>query len=324
MGVAGGSGEQSEVVEFPGGKVTFKDLNVGGSKLEAVAHGDHVLLRPIKDHPVGIFDLQQNKLLVASKKTAIDLWDNTYIAERLDGDLQSVELSTVQPLEHAHLPDSPLGKVRASALSPDLDWLAISQKSGGAVWNLQTGQRLYYLRGFSAAYFSPDGALYADFPKYQATKRMIGRAALTTSDVRPQQTIDEGKRTIETGRYLLTLLPAKENKTFSDVRLELRGITDDQLLWTKHFPHERPGFLVHFAANSLVLYWKGSSQAAHSIAKDDPAAAAALAQLKDKDGLYSFRYVIWIPAGRARSWHLIQETIRFKWSEPSPAVTASW
>ncbi len=300
MGVAGGNGEKSEVVEFPGGNVTYKDLNIGGSRLEAVAHGDHVLLRPIKDHPVGIFDLKQNKLIVASKKTAIDLWDNTYIAERLDGDLQVVELSSVQPLEHVRLPDSPLGHVRASALSPDLDWLAISQKSGAAVWNLQTGQRLYYLRGFSAAYFSPDGALYADFPKYLSTERTIARAALTTPEVRPQQTIDEGKRTIETGKYLLTLLPAKENNTFADVTLELRGLTDNQLLWTKHFPHERPGYHVDFPANSLVLYWKGNSQAAHSIAKDDPAAAAALAQFKDKEGAL-FVQVLDLDTGETRA-----------------------
>jgi len=300
MGVAGDNGERSAVVEFPGGKVIYKDLNVGGSRLEAVAHGDHVLLRPIKDHPVGIFDLQQNKLVVASKKTAIDLWDNTYIAERLDGDLQVVELSTVQPLEHVHLPDSPLGRVRAGALSPDLDWLAISQKSGAAVWNLQTGQRLYYLRGFSAAYFSPDGALFADFPKYLSTERTIARAMLTKPDVRPGQTIDENTRAIEVGGFLLTLLPAKEGNTLSDVTLELHDITDNRLLWTKHFPHERPGFLVHFAANSLVLYWKGSSQASHSIAKDDPAAAAALAQLKDKDGAL-FIQLCDLDTGRTRA-----------------------
>jgi len=299
MGAAGGSGEKSEVVEFPGGKVIYKDLNVGGSRLQAVAHGDHVLLRPIKDHPVGIFDLKQNKLIVASKKTAIDLWDNTYIAERLDGDLQVVELSAVQPLEHVRLPDSPLGRVRASALSPDLDWLAISQKSGAGVWNLQTGQRLYYLRGFSAAYFSPDGALYADFPKYLSTERTIARAALTTPEVRPQQTIEEGKRTIETGKYLLTLLPAKESNTFADVTLELRGLTDNQLLWTKHFPHERPGYHVDFPANSLVLYWKGSSQATHSIAQEDPA-ASALAHLKDKDSAL-FVQVLDLDTGRTRA-----------------------
>jgi len=165
IGVAGGNGEKSEVVEFPSGRVIYKDLNIGGSRLEAVAQGDHVLLRPIKDHPVGIFDLKQNKIVVASKRSAITVWDDSYIAERLDGELQVFDIPSFKPVERAQLPDAPLGNVHASAISPDLTWLAISQKTRGAVWNLQTGQRLYHVRGFSAAYFSPDGGLYADFPQ---------------------------------------------------------------------------------------------------------------------------------------------------------------
>jgi hypothetical protein len=191
VGVAGANGDKSAVVEFPSGHVIYKDLDIGGSKIAPVAHGDYVLLRPIKDHPVGIFDLKQNKIVLASKRDAMDLWDDRYIAERLDGDLLVFELGTVKAVEHAQLPEAPLGTIHADALSPDMNWLAVSQTSRGAVWNLQTGQRLYHVRGFSAAYFTPDGALYADFPKYLSTERTIAKAALNAPDIRPQQTIDE-------------------------------------------------------------------------------------------------------------------------------------
>ena len=300
IGVAGGNGDKSAVVQFPGGKVIYKDLKIGGSDVDAVAHGDHVLLRPIKDHPVGIFDLKQNKIVVASKRGAIDVWDNSYIAERLDGDLLVFDLSTIKPLEHAQLPDAPLGEIRAHALSPELDWLAVSQSTRGAVWNLQTGQRVYHVRGFSAAYFGPDKDLYADFPKYLSTDRTLAHAALNTPDIRPERTIDEGKHTVEAGRFLLTIDPAKENNYHENVSLELWDVVDEKVVWTKHFPHERPGYHLEPRANSLVFYWKANSQSAKSIAKEDAGAADVLARVRDKDGTL-FVQVLDLDTGKVRA-----------------------
>ncbi len=285
LGVAGGNGAKSAVVEFPSGRVIYKDLVIGGSRVDPVAHGDHVLLRPIKDHPVGVFDLKRNKIVLASKRDAMDLWEDRYIAERLDGDLLVFDLGTVTSLDHAQLPEAPLGTIRAGALSPDMTWLAVSQTSRGAVWNLQTGERLYHLRGFSAASFTPDGALYADFPKYLSTDRTIAHASLNNPEIRAQQTIDEKKHTIEVGEFLLTVIPANDSNTFNDVTMELRDVTDEKLVWSKHFPHERPRYHVDSRANSLVLYWRANGGAMHGIAKDDPQAASAISRFKDKDGI---------------------------------------
>ncbi len=300
IGGAGANGDKSAVVEFPSGRIVYKDLDIGRSKIGPVANGEYVLLRPIKDNPVGIFDLKQNKIVLASKRSAMDLWDDRYISERLDGDLLVFELGTVKSLEHAQLPEAPLGTIRAGSLSPDLNWLAVSQTSRGAVWNLQTGQRLYHLRGFSAAYFTPDGALYADFPKYLSTERTIARAALNNPDIRPQETIDEKKHTIEAGRFLLSVIPAKENERSKDVTMELRDVADQKLVWTKRFPHERPGYHVNSRPNSLVLYWQASSDSAHAIAKEDADAASAISRFKDKDGIL-FVQVFDLDTGKLRA-----------------------
>ena len=299
-GVAGSSGEKSAVVEFPSGKVLYKELKIGGSWLDAVQHGDHVLLRPIKDHPLGIFDLKQNKIVVASKRSAVAVWGDSYIAERLDGDLLVFEMETTKPVEHAQLPDAPLGNLKANALSPDLNWLAVSQSSRGAIWNLQTGQRLYHVRGFSAAYFGPDGGVYADFPKYLSTDRTLARASLSKPDIQAERTLDDKTHTIQVGRYLLAVVPAKENDTHHDVGLELWDVIDEKVVWTKHFPHERPGYHVDARANSLVLYWLASSESAKAIAKDEPEAAAALSRVKDKDGTLFFQ-VFDLDTGKLRA-----------------------
>jgi len=285
MGVAGNNGEKSAVVQFPSGATIYNNLVIGGSDLEAVAHGDHVLLRPIKDHPVGIFDLRQNKIVLASKRAAIDVWDDNYIAERLDGDLLVLQLSTVKPLEHAQLPDAPLGKLHADALSPDLNWLAISQSTRGAVWNVLTGQRLYHVRAFSAAYFGTDGNMYADFPKYLSTERALARASLTNPDIQMARPIDNTKRTIQVGRYLVTSIAAKDDDPLNDIRVELWDVMDQKVVWSRNLPYERPGIDADSRANSLVLYWPANSKAVKSIAKEDSEAAGLLSRYKDKDGI---------------------------------------
>jgi hypothetical protein len=282
-GVAGSSGEKSGVVHFPDGAVVYKDLSIGGSHLFPTARGDHILLRPIKDHPVGIFDVKQNKIVVASKRSALDVWDNEYIAERLDGDLMVFDVTTTKPIEHAQLPDAPLGTVWADAVAPDLSWLAVSQKTRGAVWNLQSGERMYHVRGFSAAYFSPDQGLYLDFPRYLTQERTLARASLQKPEINVAQDLGPKKHASPAGRYLMLLIPGKENVTQTDVDLQAWDIIDEKVVWKKHFPQERPAYHVDQRANSLILYWQANSQAVKAIAKEAPEAAAALSRVNVTD-----------------------------------------
>ena len=286
IGVAGSHGDKSELVEFPSGRVLQKDIMIGGSKISGVAHGDNILLRPIKDNPLGVLDLKQGKIVLTSKRSAIDLWDDQYIAERIDGDLQVFDLGTVKPIDHAQLPQAPLGTVRAGALSPDSKWLAVSQSSRGAVWDLQSGQRVYHIRGFRGAYFSADGSFYADFPKFLQTERTIARVSLQEQGISPLQTLKENERTVQAGGYLLTLVPAKENGSLSyNVTLELRSVSDSNLLWSRHFSHERPGYFVDGDTNSLIFYWQAGSGEIKTLAKDDPEVAVKLAPYRNKEGI---------------------------------------
>ena len=55
----------------------------------------------------------------------------------------------------------------AMAVSPDFKWLAVSERSRGAVWNLTKGERAVHMRGFRGGFFSEDGMFYADFPKQE-------------------------------------------------------------------------------------------------------------------------------------------------------------
>jgi WD40 repeat protein len=301
FGVAGTRGDKSELVEFPSGRVLQKDVVIGGSRVSRVAHGDYLLLRPIKDNPMGVFDLKQGKIVLAGKRSALDLWDDKYIAERIDGDLQVFDLGTVKPVEHVQLPEAPLGTIRAGAVSPDLKWLAVSQSSRGAVWDLQSGQRLYHMRGFRGAYFTADGNLYADFPKFLQTERQIARFSLPSSELSGQQTLGDAGHTAQVGRYLLTLVPAKENGDLNrNVTMELRSVTENKLLWSKHFLQERPGYFADADTGSLVFYWQAGSAAIRTLAKDDSEVAAKLAPYKNKEGV-DYVEIFDLASGKSRA-----------------------
>ena len=52
-----------------------------------VAHGDYLLLRPIKDFPVGVLDLKTNDFVRANKQTAFDVYDTTFVSQLKSGEI---------------------------------------------------------------------------------------------------------------------------------------------------------------------------------------------------------------------------------------------
>ena len=83
----------------------------------------------------------------------------------VNGELGLYAAANRQMRAKVTLPRNMLGRLRATALSKDLKWLAVSERSRGAVWNLAKGERTYHVRGFRGGHFADDGKLYADFPR---------------------------------------------------------------------------------------------------------------------------------------------------------------
>jgi WD40 repeat protein len=289
LGVAGQRGDKSAVVEFPSGRVIYKDLFIGGSDVFPVAHGDYVQMRPIKDNPLGVMDLKQGKIVMAGKRKTIDIWDNEYIAERADGNLQLYDMATTKHLEDTKLPQAPLGTLKAAVASPDLRWLAVSETSRGALWDLQTGKRLQHVRGFSAGYFGADATLYLDFPKFEETERTVAKVPLNGNEISSGEPIEEKTRAIMAGPYLLTTIGNEKSGFDRNVTLELRDNLTGKVLWTKTFPDESPKLFIQSKANRLVFFWYGRSKTVQSMVNQDPALAARVASVKERDGVYLAR-----------------------------------
>lgn len=284
MGVAGSRGDKSQIVEIPSGRVLEKDIVIGGSRIAGVARGDFILMRPIKDSPLGVYDLKQHKIVLGSKRNAVDVWNDTYIAERSDGDLQIYSLKTLEDVDHTELPQAPLGRLQAATLAPDLSWLAVSQSSRGAVWNLNTGQRAYHVRGFLGGYFGSDDALYVDFPKFLQTERTLVRVQLKAPVLEPKFTIPETEHVTQVGNYVLKIVPSTTN-LYENVTMEIRDLAAQKVVWSRHFPQERPGYFVDTSTNTLVLYWHAQSKAMRTITREDTEAASKLAAFHDKEGI---------------------------------------
>jgi hypothetical protein len=284
MGVGGNNADKLKVVEFPSGLVFYSDINVGAGNISHVARGDYVLVRPIKDSPLGILDLKQNKIVMQSKRSAFDIWDAQGYAERENGDLVALDLASAKFVDSTALPDAQLGGVRAGAVSPDLSWLAVSQNSRGAVWNTQTGQRNYHVRGFHGAWFTPDRHLLVDFPKHLKTERSIVELSLDRESIQPKYTVDEKERTVQRGKYLLTLVPDDSGNSDRNITFEVHDVAQHGLLWSRHF-QERPGYFLDSDTNSVILYWLAGSKEIHSLVKQDSDAAAKLAPFKNRDGI---------------------------------------
>lgn len=311
--------DRSGIYAFPDGK-KIEQIKLAGTSFAMAQQGDYVVIRPITDYPAGIFDVKAKKVILANKQSAIDVYGNTYVAERRNGELALYDLSTLKPLSIITLPRNSLGTLRVAQVSADLKWLAASERSRGAVWNLTTGQRFFHIRGFRGAYFGTDGNIYADFPKYEKTERMIGRMMPL------QQEVSEGARITEDsivqyGAYAISLkstdwdkVNAKEAKNDTEqvdkddkkdfpssmafslfigessqegsMRMEAFDVQQGRSLWTREFPDGAPSYWGSPQHGTLTLAWSLSSKAARNIVKADADLSKRLSAMGNKEGDY--------------------------------------
>ena len=276
--------KKSGVVSFPAGAVV-SELSVGRGHLTPASHGDYLLIRPIKDYPVGVMDLTTKKIFMVNKESAVDIYDQTFVREQKNSELGLYEMGTGMRLAKVVLPQNPLGRLRTVALSPDMRWLAVSERTRGAVWDLVNGrQRLF--RGFRGSYVSDAGLFYADFPKEEPVERTLVKMDLNSQQVLESNKIEDA-HAVQFGRFLLVTAPNKKEGTLREnVTEEVRDIPTGKSLWSRSFPKEAPDVWINASEEAMVLSWAVSSNAAKAEIKNDPQLAGRLSALKEKEGDY--------------------------------------
>jgi len=278
--------DKSEVLSFPDGHAISR-VTVGRQRIAAATHGDYLILRPLQNYPVGVMDLKTNTPLFASKEPTLDIYDAVYAHAEIDGSVSIGDLATRRPLVKARLPASRLGRTRAALLSSDLHWLAVSGRSRGAVWDLETGNRAFHVRDFHGAWFDEHDVLFADFPETDRMgKDKVERSVGLLDPVHGGESSGgkiEEEHTRQFGEFLVSTKSEKHSWPPRDSDLEVRGIRDRKLVWSTHFDHEQPGLWGSPAADRLVYSWPASSKAAREAIEVNAVLKAQLANSKEKE-----------------------------------------
>jgi len=253
--------KNSGIVKFPSGE-SLQKFALGEQKLDAAANNRYLILRPIKDHPVGVMDLQSNKVVLSTDKESLDIFGDYYVRERTDGDLGMISITEQKEISRLKLPLGQLGNLRAFAISPNLRWMAISEKSRGGVWDLLEQKRVFYVRGFRAAEVSPEGMVDADFPEYQGTKRSM--AHLEPVSRRIDKGIEIGDAKIsQFGSVLIrTTHNGKDDWKPRNLSLEGLDLKNNGVLWSHTYPKDAPTILSNRTEGNLVFSWPANSDGA--------------------------------------------------------------
>jgi WD40 repeat protein len=277
--------DKSALLGLPGGEI-IEELPLFPGRLAAATKGNYLLVRPFRKAAVGVVDVAKRMAIKGARTPAIDIYDQVFVAERLTGELGLYTTDKNQMLAAVTLPQNPLGRLRAMALSPDFKWLAVSERSRGAVWNLTKGERAVHMRGFRGGFFSEDGMFYADFPKDAEMARQI--AALDTNRlvIATGREIKED-RAAQYGPFLLVTTRDKKGADRSEgVTLEMRDVRSFDALWSMPFGREAPDYWVEPREGTMVLSWPVSSKYAGNEIKSDAELTKRLAELKEQEGDY--------------------------------------
>ena len=256
------SPSKSPLLRFPSGERLGQLPLTVGTKLESVAHGDYVLVRPVQNYSVGVFDLARKNIPAAVKQPAIDVYDGVVVHERIKGELS---LDLIEPKQHlavVQLPRSRLGRLSATALSPDLRWMALSIRSRGAIWDLSQNTQIMQVRPFQGAWYGNGQFFYVDFPKFGDTAREIGLLDTSSGAGTDGYKIGEGVA-VQYDKYIVIEIPRGKSQfapTFN-TDVEVRGVRDGQLLWSHYFEHEIPSF--SFSSDAMLLGWPLSAKEGH-------------------------------------------------------------
>jgi len=301
--------DKSGIFAFPSGERIDK-FELSGFNFTKAERGDYVMVRPVSGAAVGVFDLKTKKYVLANKKSALDVYDNYFAAERKNGEIAIYQFGKTEPVAALNLPASPFANLRTAALSPDGNWLTVSDKSRGAVWNLQTGERTLHIRGFRGSYFAPDGMIYADFPKQGEIQRTIAAMDVQNGSIQPGNPISE-KNLRQFGKYVVVMKSLKEKQendektkddrpafveeerekrvAYRDTMMEVRDAQTGASLWTRQFDDETPRYFINPTQNTMTLAWRLGSKAAKNIIKANPALSEKLAAMEEKAGDYFFQ-----------------------------------
>jgi WD40 repeat protein len=268
---------KSGIFSFPDGQ-QLKKIKLSFPTLESVSNGENVLVDLTGDFAVGVVDLTTEKLILRAKTPAVDLWGGQMLSEGRDGSVLLGEVADAKHIVSLPLPLSPLGRLSAASLSPDGKYLALSNRSRGAVWDVATGKQLFVVRAFTQSAFHDDDTLLAEFPKLDKTDRTVVRISPTARTSIPTTY----KETDDTAMLAGNLFEWK-TKDKKAPELIAHDLNTNAILWSRVFEHNGPAYTTNFGGPEIIFSWLANSPAGKAELKGQAALASQAAAIKNKD-----------------------------------------
>jgi WD40 repeat protein len=308
--------EDSGLFSFPEGKRLAK-FPFAADELKLTGNPDYVIVKPLANAKLGIFDLTKNTIVNGMNKADVTMWNDLIFFELASGSVQVAKTKYDSEKKFFNVTsvgtvDIPVGSMRrlyAANVSDNMQWLAVSSKTRGAIWDLSSGERKIYVRGFRGAIVAPNGTAIGDFPKYAPVNHSLVYMNAATNEANPFREIPE-KGARQHGRFVMLRQSLKQKEKdskekegdkapppipgeFSDedslnreVRFELRDVINDKLIWSKEFRKEAPKYYFDDFSGRMIFYWDLGSEAGKARLKEEPALAERSRQMGNKDDDY--------------------------------------
>lgn len=287
VGVDTQNAQKSPIAEFPSGKIVDR-VPLGGGTMVAATNPNYILLRPVINFPVGGYGLAEKRLVFTERNSATDIWGDFAVGERLNGEIALYKVGETKAFAVAQLPYGNLGSLSAFAVSPDLNFLAISSRTRGGIWNLETNQRVFHVRSFQSAYFNSHSAFFLDFPKFEKADREMAVASPITGQTKGRP-VEKDEHVTFFGDVLFRITYAdKSGKGLRNYKMDALDMSDQRQLWSRTFPKQGPLLAGSPSSGKVVFVWNANSDGVRNEVARDPRLQALWDKRKPKEGDYLF------------------------------------
>jgi len=267
-GIDDANPQKSLIVEFPSGKVV-DHIPLGGDSLTAATNPKYILIRPLKEDPVGAFSVEQKKLVFANRMDALDLWGEYWASERLNGEIGIYKTGELKPIAKLQLPLGKLGVLRAYAASPDLKWLAISGRTRAAIWGLDANERIFHMRSFQNAYYASNGVFFVDFPEFEKSSRAMVVISPVTRQSKERMIDKDDDVTFFGDVFVRTKHNDANRRVRHNFELNAMDMATASPLWSRTFPKQGPWVSGSPSSGKLIFVWNAKADGLRDELKGD-------------------------------------------------------
>jgi hypothetical protein len=307
--------EEAGLFAFPNGK-RLQKFPFGAQIIKRTGNSDYLVIKPISNGLLGFYDVKRGIIAAGFNKEDATIWNDIVAYESVSGKilLQNVKYNEKEKKFDAteagtiEIPVSSIGSLRAASVSDNFKWMVLSSKSRGGMWNLETGERKLFVRGFKSAVVAGDGTAVSEFPRLADTPHSLVLMSSPKNQVVPIREITE-KAARQYGRFILTRRGLNEkpekkedNKNepqtsaatddesgFSlqqEVKFELYDIIQNKVIWSRDFQKNAPRYSFDEYSGRLIFYWDLGSEVGKAKLKESPELKARADALGDKTDDY--------------------------------------